>query len=234
MEIASLAGLDRLADLGLRSGADMRPTLLRILTDLYVQKFRHTSEEERHYTELALRLLDAVDVGTRAAVAGKLAHHLSPPMPVLQHLSRDVAEVAEPLRAHPLLHPPAPAQATAPRPAQTHLPASGTEPDVADADEPFADVAPAVDPATAGELNEMFFAADVDERRLILLNLDVVAPLPRDGIGLARDPSVGQRLEAAALARGREDFAQRLAHALRIPRTQARRVVHDQLGESRS
>ena len=112
MEIASLAGLDRLADLGLRSGADMRPTLLRILTDLYVQKFRHTPEEERHYTELALRLLDAVEVGTRAAVAGKLAHHLSPPLPVLQHLSRDVAEVAEPLRAHPLLQPPAPAQAT--------------------------------------------------------------------------------------------------------------------------
>ena len=56
MEIASLAGLDGLADLGLRSGADMRPTLLRILTNLYVQKFRHTPEEERHYTELALRL----------------------------------------------------------------------------------------------------------------------------------------------------------------------------------
>src|SRR6478735_12178225 len=99
MEIASLAGLDGLADLGSRSGADMRPTLLRILTDLYVQKFRHTPEEERHYTELALRLLDAVEVETRAAVAGKLAHHLSPPLPVLQHLSRDVAEVAEPLRA---------------------------------------------------------------------------------------------------------------------------------------
>lgn len=92
MEIASLAGLDRLADLGLRSGADMRPTLLRILTDLYVQKFRHTPEEERHYTELALRLLDAVEVETRAAVAGKLAHHLTPPLPVLQHLSRDVAK----------------------------------------------------------------------------------------------------------------------------------------------
>ena len=231
MEIASLAGLDRLADLGLRSGADMRPTLLRILTDLYVQKFRHTPEEERHYTELALRLLDAVEVETRAAVAGKLAHHLSPPLPVLQHLSRDVAEVAEPLRAHPLLQPPAPAQATEPRPAQTHHPASDTEHDVADADEPFADVAPAVDPAIAGELNEMFFAADVDERRLILLNLNVVAPFPHDGIGLARDSSVGQRLEAAALARGREDFAQHLVRALRIPRTQARRIVHDHLGE---
>ena len=106
---------------------------------------------------------------------------------MLQHLSRDVAEVAEPLRAHPLLQPPAPAQATEPRPAQTHHSASDTEHDVADADEPFADVAPAVDPAIAGELNEMFFAADVDERRTILLNLNVVAPLPLDGIGLARD-----------------------------------------------
>jgi hypothetical protein len=231
MEIASLAGLDGLADLGLRSGADMRPTLLRILTDLYVQKFRHTPAEERHYTELALRLLDAVEVGTRAAVAGKLAHHLSPPLPVLQHLSRDVAEVAEPLRAHPLLQPTAPAQATAPQPAQAHVPASDIEHDVADADEPFADVAAAVDPAIAGELNEMFFAADVDERRLILLNLHVVAPLPPDGLGLARDSSVGQRLEAAALARGREDFAQHLVRALRIPRTQARRIVHDHLGE---
>jgi hypothetical protein len=91
--------------------------------------------------------------------------------------------------------------------------------------------AAAVDPAIAGELNEMFFAADVDERRLILLNLHVVAPLPPDGLGLARDSSVGQRLEAAALARGREDFAQHLVSALRIPRTQARRIVHDHLGE---
>jgi hypothetical protein len=156
---------------------------------------------------------------------------VTPPLPVLQHLSRDVAEVAEPLRAHPLLQPPAPAQATAPQPAQAHVPASDTEHDVADADEPFADVAAVVDPAIAGELNEMFFAADVDERRLILLNLHVVAPLPPDGLGLARDPSVGQRLEAAALARGREDFAQHLVRALRIPRTQARRIVHDHLGE---
>jgi hypothetical protein len=102
---------------------------------------------------------------------------------------------------------------------------------VADADEPFADVAAAVDPAIAGELNEMFFAADVDERRLILLNLNVVAPFPHDVIGHARDSSVGQRLEAAALARGSEDFAQHLVRALRIPRTQARRIVHDHFGE---
>jgi hypothetical protein len=230
MDIASLSRLDGVAGLGVRSGADMRPTLLRILTDLYVQKLRHAPEEERHYSELALRLLDGVDVATRAAVAGKLARHLSPPPAVLQHLSRDIAEVAAPLRAHPLLQPPAPAQATALQPPLTHVSASGTEDDAADADEPLADVIPAVDPSIAGELNEMFFAADANERRLILLSLDIVAPLPED-IGLARDPSVGQRLEAAVLARGREDFAQHLVRALRIPRGQARRIVHDHLGE---
>ncbi len=232
METASLSTLDGLTDLGLRSGVDMRPTLLRILTDLYVQKFRHTPEEERHYTELALRLLDAVDVATRAGVAVRLAHHLSPPLPVLQHLSRDLPEVAEALRSHPMLQPPAPTQVTARHAEPMHLSASESEHDSVDEDDDlFADVTPAVDPAIAGELNELFFAADVHERRLILLNLDVVAPLPRDRIGLARDPSVSERLEAAALARGREDFARHLVHSLRIPRAQARRIVHDHLGE---
>ena len=42
-----LEGLDSLAR---RDGVDIRPTLVRVLTDLYVQKPTHTSEEERHYT----------------------------------------------------------------------------------------------------------------------------------------------------------------------------------------
>ena len=91
MESASLSSLDNLTHLGLRSGVDMRPTLLRVLTDLYVQKLTHTPDEERHYTELALRLLDAVDVATRAAVAGRLARHLSPPLRVIQQLAGDFA-----------------------------------------------------------------------------------------------------------------------------------------------
>ena len=78
MESTILSSLDNLTHLGLRSGVDMRPTLLRVLTDLYVQKLTHTPEEERHYTELALRLLDAVDVatrvdGSRPAVASSVA-----------------------------------------------------------------------------------------------------------------------------------------------------------------
>ena len=65
-----LEGLDSLAR---RDGVDIRPTLVRVLTDLYVQKPAHTAEEERHYTELALRLIDSVDLTTRATVARKIA-----------------------------------------------------------------------------------------------------------------------------------------------------------------
>src|SRR5271168_3523362 len=99
----SLSNLDNLTGLGMRGGVDMRPTLLRVLTDLYVQKLTHNPDEERHYTELALRLLDAVDVATRAAVAGRLARHLSPPPRVIQRLAADLPDIAAPLRSHPLL-----------------------------------------------------------------------------------------------------------------------------------
>src|SRR5271154_4271623 len=108
MKTPTLSSLNGLADIGLRSGVDMRPTLVRVLTDLYVQKLSHTPDEERHYTELALRLLEAVDVRTRAAVAARLARHLSPPLRVIQFLVNDLPEIAAPLRLHPLLQPPNP------------------------------------------------------------------------------------------------------------------------------
>ena len=66
---AKLEGLDSLAR---RDGVDIRPTLVRVLTDLYVQKPSHSAEEERHYTELALRLIDSVDLATRMTIAKKL------------------------------------------------------------------------------------------------------------------------------------------------------------------
>ena len=103
MESVNLSSLDNLTHLGLRGGVDMRPTLLRVLTDLYVQKLAHTPDEERHYTELALRLLDAVDVPTRTAVAARLSRHLSPPRRVIERLARDLPDVAAAVRAHPLL-----------------------------------------------------------------------------------------------------------------------------------
>src|ERR1700722_12569500 len=88
------------------SGLDMMRTLLRVLTDLYVRRVAHTVAEERHYTELALRLLDAVDVPTRIAVAKRFAGYTSPPLRVVQALARDLPKVAAEIGAHPLLQPP--------------------------------------------------------------------------------------------------------------------------------
>jgi hypothetical protein len=203
MESAGLSRLDYLTRLELRDGVDMRPTLLRVLTDLYVQKPTHTLDEERHYTELALRLLDAVDVGTRQAVAESLARYAGPPLPVIERLARDLPDVAATVRRHPDEQ-------------KTGL--------VAQADG-------TIQTGVAIELNELFLTANAHERRLILLNLEIVAPLPAGGVKLSRDGVVGERLEAAALSRNRDAFAQHLAAALHISRMQAHRLADDELGE---
>ena len=245
MESASQSSLENLTRIGLRGGVDMRPTLLRVLTDLYVQKLTHTPDEERHYTELALRLLDAVDVATRVSIAARLSRHLSPPLRVIQQLAADRPEVAASVRGHPVLSrkaqaserpvpipvaPAAPVLAAAEplRAAVAELPEAARHNDEA-TDE--AGLPALIDAEIASELNELFFAASADERRLILLNLEIAAPLPAGQVHLARDAAVGRRLETAALARNREDFVQNLARSLQIPRAQARRIASDELGE---
>jgi hypothetical protein len=223
MESQNFFSLEGLTDLGKRSGIDMRPTLLRVLTDLYVHRLSHTAAEERHYTELALRMLEAVDVPTRVAVAKRFSHYLSPPLRILQWLARDLPVVAAELRTHPLLQPPA-------APPSHSAVAFDAEADRGDEQQP----SPAprtIDAATAAELNELFFTASADERRLILLNLDVVAPTSANGSRAAADRSVGQELEAAVLTGKTERFIAGLAQALLIPHQQARRIARDELGE---
>lgn len=227
MKAQNLFGLEGLTDFGLRSGVDVRPTLLRVLTDLYVHKLSHTPDEERHYTELALRLFEAVDVPARIAVARRLAGYRWPPLRVLQWLAGDVSEVAAQLRSHSFPQPSALAGAAPPRPAV--MPPAGD--DTSPEGERLAEALHVIDRTTASVLNELFFAANAEERRLILLNLNVVAPVPAGRVGVSHDPSVGRRLEAAALARNSEEFAQQLARSLRIPREQARRMARDELGE---
>src|SRR5690242_3247819 len=78
--------LDGLFDLALRDGVDIRPTLLRVLTDLYVQKPFHTQDEETQYVELATGLIEAVDAATRAAVAARLQDYPAAPAAVLAKL----------------------------------------------------------------------------------------------------------------------------------------------------
>src|SRR6266852_9266483 len=79
--------LDSLVDLACRDGVDIRPTLLRVLTALYVQKPLHSAEEEAQYVELALGLVETVDSPTRAAVAASLSAYPAAPATILQRLS---------------------------------------------------------------------------------------------------------------------------------------------------
>jgi hypothetical protein len=95
--LPTLPNLDGLIGLARQDGVDVRPTLVRVLTDLYVQKRAHTTDEEHRYTELALWLLAGVDIATRAAVAKKLAAYPQAPRLVIRRLARDVIEVAEPV-----------------------------------------------------------------------------------------------------------------------------------------
>ena len=98
-------GLEGLFDLD-RKGVDIRPTLLRVLTDQYLRTPVHTPEEERTYTELAMRLIDETDIATRAAVSVRLAPHACAPRAIMLQLARDVLEVAEPVLLHsPVLTP---------------------------------------------------------------------------------------------------------------------------------
>src|SRR5437763_16183379 len=78
--------LDGLMTLSRREGVDIRPTLLRVLTDLYVQASSHTDDEERQFVELASRLIDQVDDATRAAVRGRLTSYPRTPPTILQKL----------------------------------------------------------------------------------------------------------------------------------------------------
>ena len=78
--------LDSLVDLACRDGIDVRPTLVRVLTDLYVQRPNHTAEEETHYTELLLGLIDSVDPKTLAVVTQKLRQYPDAPRAILRKI----------------------------------------------------------------------------------------------------------------------------------------------------
>jgi hypothetical protein len=78
--------IEGLVDLACRNGVDVRPTLLRVLTDLYVQTRSHTPGEEAQYVELALRLIETVDEPTRKAVAARLAAYPRAPLAIVRRL----------------------------------------------------------------------------------------------------------------------------------------------------
>lgn len=227
-----LEGLDSLAR---RDGVDIRPTLVRVLTDLYVQKSSHTAEEERHYVELVLRLIDSVDVPSRAAVARKIAAYRNAPPAVARRLARDAIEVAEPIlkecdvltkgdhdaivrdfgAAHEAairsrrLKPEAPASAKSVRQeSQRRLDMYAETPDTV--------------------IAELFFSADAAARRTLLASLgDADNEVPQS----VQPLETIRALEQAALSRDRQEFARLLEGALSLTPAQAERIVHDPSGE---
>jgi len=213
MTIPTPPGLESLVDLACRDGVDIRPTLLRVLTDLYVQKPTHTAEEERHYVELAQRLMETVDAATRAAVTARLISYRQVPAALRPHLALQVIlpETQEPAQAEAA----APAEAAALRSA----PASPSAPRPAPAP-----------PPTAAELCELFFTASPQERALILTHLDAVAAQD-DGEAGGEDEETVQRLETAALRHDGSAFARAITGALGLDPALARRIVEDETGE---
>jgi hypothetical protein len=226
---AAFAGLEDVTDLGYGSRVDTGPTLLRVLTDLYLQRPTHTLEDEHYYTELVLRLIDAADVSERAALAARLARYPSAPAPVLERLARDVVAVAAPILAQSPCLGRADTEAIAEErggaAAEIIATRAAAAPPAPEAPSP-ADAAN----TQARELSELFYAARPPERRLILINLEYASIVPSQPLSAIQRTDVW-RLESAALQHNTETLIRELRRTLGISRAQARRIVNDELGE---
>jgi hypothetical protein len=208
-------GFDGLMTLSRREGVDVRPTLLRVLTDLYVQASTHSDDEQRQFIELATRLIDQVDDATRAAVKARLAIYPQTPVPVLQKLGLVAAQEGRrvPLaRETPV---PAPTPARTPTDAERRMAASM-----------------AMQPKEAAEIHDMFFRADATQRALILHNLAQTPLMAAPRIPTVRAQRAIQILEMAAIAGDVENFTFELGDSLILPSRVAAQIVDDAGGEA--
>jgi hypothetical protein len=201
-------GFDGLLTLSRREGVDIRPTLLRVLTDLYVQTSVHTAEEERQFVELTSRLIDQVDDATRAAVRARLSIY-----------PRTPAVIMSQLRLH----------APAPRPLAR--PIAPPAPPPAEEAKPRAVSALSMAPRDAAEISEMFFGADTGDRALILHNLATAPLRAAPQIHPPRAARAIETLHMAAFAADVENFTTELGETLILPAGIAERVVNDPGGE---
>ena len=175
--------LDSLVDLACRDGVDIRPTLLRVVTDLYVQKPNHSAEEETQFVELALGLIEAVDPQTRAVISATLASYPEAPAGVLGKLAGTASSGVE-ARAEP----------------------------------------------GRNDLTSLFFLAPSEERRLILVNLDVASVRTARRLMPVASELI-RRLESAALKRNPGEFSRILERALGVGRDLAEKITNDACGE---
>jgi hypothetical protein len=208
-------GFDGLMTLSRREGVDIRPTLLRVLTDLYVQNSVHTADEERQFVELTSRLIDQVDDATRAVVRGRLSIYPGTPAPIMHKLGLQPAGRDQPVPLAAAI----PEQPAVPSPAR-----------------PLTEVqlrmsTLSMQPNDAAEISNMFFAATGSERALILHNLAEAPLRPAARITNARAARAVETLEMAAFVSDVGNFTLELGEALILPSRIATQVVNDPGGE---
>ncbi len=201
--------LEALADMIERDGADPKPTMLRVLTDFYVQKTLHTPEEDRHFTELALRLIGDVDSATRADIIRRLTEHGGAPAIVLRRLLDAGIANAETFR----FGQPAPAAPTPP----VEAPAATV---------PGRSAVSTNDRAAASDFSEMFFASESVQRRAMLRELDRGA-VKLSAIAAHEAAAACRELEGAALRSRPFEFVREMERALGIPRAVAQKIVNE-------
>lgn len=213
----SFPNLDGLMRLSRTEGVDIRPALLRVLTDLYVQESAHSRQQELQYVELALRLLPIVDLQTRAAVTRKLRGYAGLPPALREYVGAPLAGLEKPVPGD------APRQAAS-RPEATPSPAAAQLQQVP---ENHVTEAP-TDAADAFSTGEFFLQAGPAERWRLIADLD-------DRAGEVALPAVAShvvgRLERAALQRNQREFARELQAALGLSARIAWRMVQDEFGE---
>src|SRR5262249_9563064 len=196
-------GFDGLMTLSRREGVDIRPTLLRVLTDLYVQASAHSSDEQRQFVELTSRLIDQVDDATRAAVRARLAIYPGAPVEVLSKLGLKPAQPdkAVPLAAEmPSPPPPVAEPAKPPSEVQKRLASALSMP-----------------PKDAAEIYDLFFRAGPSERVAILHSLAETPLKASPRIPDARAARAIEILEMAAFNQDLENFILELGESLILP-----------------
>ena len=210
-------GFDGLMTLSRREGVDIRPTLLRVLTDLYVQANTHSADEARQFVELTSRLIDQVDDATRAAVRARLAIYPATPDEVLRKLGLGPAHAEQRV---PLARE---------IPAQAQQAASPPRP-LSDAEKRMASSL-AMQPTDAAEIHDLFFRASGSERVSILHSLADTPLKAAPKIPERRVIRAIQTLEMAAFAADIENFALELGETLILPARLATQIVNDRGGE---
>jgi hypothetical protein len=209
-------GFDGLMTLSRREGVDIRPTLLRVLTDLYVQASAHSADEERQFIELTSRLIEQVDDATRAAVRARLAIYPGTPVEVLQRLGLRPAWADPRMAVAPAIPASPPAAPVVKALSEVELRLASNL---------------SMQPKDAAEINDMFLRASARERALILHDINDTPLRASARIPAMRARRAIETLEMAAFAADVENFTLELGETLILPARVATQLVNDPGGE---